>query len=229
MSIARRVDGSDTHATSVTSLSVTLGTVPVDDDQLVAILHHIQQDDPSSVPAGWALIASQDAGANIRALVYMKIALSETGVYAWTIPVSTKCGLWVGCYSGCDPATPPTAVSAALSSTSSAVCPDALIPDQGWLVSAVGARHAGTGAGATTWTNSAGGDSERLDFGSNAGSGQDIAMAVYDSAGAVSGPTTLHRTLTASRTESQLAVFGVVLSPPPVAPSGLTGRWGVFV
>lgn len=224
MAIARRVDGADLHTTSTTSVSVTLGTTPVDGDQLIAVVMSLSTTTPTP-PSGWSILSSQTGGANDGSWVYTKTASSETGTYTWTGLGSAKAAAWVGCYSGVDTTAGPSYISTNPASTANVTTPTLPVQDNWWLISVACCRHPTTGS-ASTWTDSDGSDSARVNFGSSGGSSADIAMALFDSnrpltAGNVS------RTLTSSNTEGQIAAWSIAL-PLPIPPiTALAGYWGV--
>lgn len=213
MAVARVASWSDTHATSATTMTVTnSGSIP-DDDVLVAFVGELVQG-TITPPAGWTLIGTQDAGSNTRMSCYVKESSGEPGSWTWTIATATKCAAWVGEYSGVDFATVVGALASIASGTALA-CPAVSLLSNAWLLSAVVTRHTATGT-ASSFTGDAG-DAERLDFGSNAGSGSDIGFAVYDSAGPLAGGVTLH-TITAALTEGQIAGASVGLAPSGALP-----------
>jgi hypothetical protein len=226
MTIARAVDGTDSHGTSASTTAVTLASGPPDGAQLLAVLFQIVQQTPSGIPAGWTLLATQNAGSNAQSLLYGKVAASEgtTPTYQWTLPSATKSGLWVGAYTGVDTTAGPTVAAAAPGSGTSLGMPSVAVGNQGWLISCATCRHAATGS-ASSFTLA--GDSERLDFGSNVGSGSDISAFCYD-AGPLSAGS-FARTVTASQTEGQIAALSIALPALGAPSSTLAGRWGIHL
>lgn len=224
MAIARVTDATDVHGTSASSVSVTLAANPPDGAQMLAVLYQIVQQTPSSVPAGWTLLATQNAGSNTQILLYSRVASGEgvTPTYTWTLPGASKCALWLGVFSGVDTAAVPTVAAAAPGSGTSLGMPSVAVGNQGWLITAAACRHSATGS-ASSYTLA--GDSERLDFGSNVGTGSDIGAFCYN-AGPLSAGT-FARTVTASQTEGQIAALSIALAALGAPSSTLSGRWGV--
>lgn len=216
-----------TNATSTTAVTPVLAAAPTSGNLLIAVLTAISQT-TITAPTGWVLLGSQDAGSNTRAWAYYKAAgAAEPASNTWTIGTATKNWGVVLEYSGWDPATPPVFAGVADASSTSMLTPSIVVPEGGWLVSAAGTRHTATGT-ASVWSTSDGSDVLRLSFGSNAGTGADIAGGVFDSnRGLVSAAYT--RTLTSTNTEGQVAALAVAFGPvqPPLPPA-LSARWGVF-
>lgn len=224
MAIARRSTATATSASSTELLEAAWNVVPVDGDVLVAVVGAIVQA-TLTPPPGWTLRATQDSGSALRQWLYTKIASGEGPSTQWTLSSATKAWVWTGGYSGADYA------SIVFGSTTGLVTPSLAVPADGWLISAGAGRHAATGS-ASTWTFSDGSGIELLDFGSNAGSGQDIAGAVYDSNRALAAAS-YSRTLTSTITETTSTSLGLAMgpagAPPPPLPSGSGARWGVHI
>jgi len=220
-------------ATSVTSLTLALPTGVADGDMLVALFGIINQTsaitDPASLAA--ALLATQDAGANTRTRGYARRASAEGTSYQWTLSSAIKNAGWIGAYRGVDAVTPLADWASASSPSGTAHATPAVdVPAGGWLISGVISRHAPGAAGVTTWSTSAGGDVQRYTAASNAGT-SDVTIAVFDSAAALSAGS-YTRTLTASQTEGQVAVWAFALAaaggaPTPPAVGGTATGWGV--
>jgi hypothetical protein len=209
MAIDLRAVGSVFNDSASTGIIVPVPAGTQDGDQLIAVIGAILQT-TITPPAGWTLIQAQDAGANLRVWSYRRLASGEPANYTWTLASSTKNhGIMLG-YTGVDSTSPVTATSGTSSSGTSHASPAVTVPNEGWLITHVAARHVTTGA-ATTWTTSDGSDAERADHGSTAGS-QDISGAVYDSARALSAGSA-SRTLTSSQSESLIALQSIALTP----------------
>jgi hypothetical protein len=205
-------DAATLNSAGTTSVTVNVPAGTADGHLLVTVIGIIGQE-TITAPAGWTLIGTQDAGANVRTAAYWRVASSEPASYNWSWTSSFKNSGWIGAYSGVyttDPiddfdsdgtATPGTGFAAA-----------ATVGDPaGFLITSAFERHAFTGA-ATTWTSSDTSDGERVDQGSNAGSGFDISHAVYDS-GRRLNPGAATRTLTASQATGQTATWAIALTP----------------
>lgn len=225
VAIARRAVASATSPTSAELISANWNTVPVDGDTMIAILGAIVQA-TITPPPGWTLRTTQDSGSALRMWLYTKLASGEEPGTQWTLSSATKCWLWTGAYSGAD------YTSIAYNSTSALITPTLAVPANGWLITAGAGRHSAVGS-PSSWSTSDGLDAELLDFGSAAGSGQDIAGAVYDSNRALSAGS-YARTLTSTNTETTAASIAVALgvasgSTPPPLPSGSGARWGIHI
>lgn len=210
------VNGASTlnsSATESVTVSIPVGTAA--GHLMIARIMLISQVTVTA-PAGWTLVGSQDAGSNLRYLVYRRVASSEPTSYTWTWTGLgfTKNAGRISTYSGVDTTDPiadfastGTATSGTSFATNAVTAPS----PAGYLAYGVAERHPATGA-ATTWTTTTIDDAERLDHGTASGSGQDLSHAVFDSARRLdAGDYT--RTLTASQTVSQIATFAVVLRP----------------
>ena len=199
-------------ATSVT-VNVPVGTLS--GHVMVALIGLIGQD-AITAPAGWTLIGTQDAGSNVRYASYYRVAGSEPANYTWSWAGSFKSSGWIRTYSNVDTTSPIAAsfsVGTSVSGTGFAAGPVTIPEPAGFLVYGVFERHPASGS-ATTWTTSDGSDAERLDHGSNGGSGQDMSHATYDSNRRLPAEAT-SRTLTASQTVSQVATWAIALTPDP--------------
>ena len=220
MAISRRATATATNATSNAVLSPAWDVTPSNGDLLLAVIAGIVQVSITP-PAGWTLLGTQDSGTTLRSWMYSRTAASEPASNTWTLASTTKCWAWCGAYAGVDVST------LVHGRTTGLTTPSLAVPANGWLVSAAAGRHSNTGA-PSTWTSSDGLDSERLDFGSNVSSSQDVAGAVYDSNRALAAGS-YTRTLSSSNTESQ-SVAEAFAFGPTVAPAPSTGaRWGVHV
>ncbi len=224
MAIARRSKATASSATSTNVLTTTWDVTPVDGDTLVALVVGLVQT-TITPPAGWTQVQTQDSGSALRGWLFTKAAAGESSSNLWTLGTNTKCFAATAGYSGADFSTVVTG-----SNNGVLVTPSLTVPANGWLFTAAGARHAAAGAGASTWTTSDGSDLELLDFGSNAGSGNDIAGGVYDSNRALAAGS-YTRTLTSSKSEVATITFAVAVGPTGAAPppAGTGARWGVHL
>lgn len=216
-------DGETLNSSGTTSVTVSVPAGTLAGDVMIALVGLISQT-AITAPAGWTLIGTQDAGANTRYAAYSKVAsASEPSSYAWSWTGSVKNSGWIGTYRNVDASDPVADSDSNGTSVAGTAFPtDAVtVPDPaGHLVTGVFERHSFTGA-ATTWTTSDGSDAERYDTGTNAGSGFDIAHAVYDSNRALD-PGDVTRTLTASQSTGQVATWAIALRP--VAPTAGSER-----
>lgn len=165
-----------------------------------------------TAPDGWELVGSADAGTAVRYAAYVRVAgASEPATYTWTWTGSPfKNSGQVAAYRGVDtiaPVADAQSTGANLSGTSVATTPVSA-PERSVLDVGVFERHAATGS-TTTWTDID--DGEKLDHGTNAGSGQDISHAAYASAALTAG--SVSRTLTASQTVTLVVTWAIALRP----------------
>lgn len=224
MAISRRNSAYDGKTASASTMSPAWTVQPVDGDLLVAVVAAIVQT-TITPPSGWTLRGTQDAGSSLRGWVYTRAAAAEPTSYTWTIASASKCFACILAYAEGDES------SVVLASGTGLVTPTVAVPANGWLVSAAAGRHSNTGA-VSTWTCSDGSDSERMDFGSNVTSSNDVAGAVYDSNRALSAGNA-NRTLTSTNTETTSIAFSLAFGPtaggggPPLSSTGV--GWGVRV
>jgi hypothetical protein len=205
MSTSFRADASVINATAGTSVTVTKPAGTTTDDLLIAVIAAASQT-TITPPAGWELIDSEDAGANLRSWIYWRAAGGSEGAnYTWTIGASARNYGWIGCYDGFDATTPifDFAPAAYTSGTAFAYADVDLAPE-GHIVSAAVALRTASGS-ATTW--SAAGGTERDDSSTNAGAGLDISGAVWDD------DVTDINTYTASQSQTQVVVWSIALHP----------------
>jgi hypothetical protein len=201
-------------AVSSVTVSVPAGTNDDPDDNPDVMIAMIELISTTAItaPAGWTLIGTRTGGANSQIAAYYRVADNEPASYQWSWTGTFRASGWIGTYRGVDASNPiADSDSAQASTTTSIATPAVDVPEQGWLIAAVMERHAATGA-AASWTSSDPDDAERVDQGSNNGSGQDTSLAVYDSNGALAAGA-YTRTLTASQTVGQLAAWAVALQP----------------
>lgn len=209
-------DAETNNTVAGTSCAVNVPAGTKQGDVMVSLVGKI---DPASItaPAGWTLIGTQTAGSNVIYGAYYRVALAgEPASYTWTWGVNAKNVGWIGAYRNADVSTP-IAGSASTGTNVSGTAfdtpvPAVTVPQGGRTIRSVFERHAATGA-TNTWTISAG--TERMDLGSNGGSGQDDSSAVYD-VGVSTAGTPPVRTVTASQTVSQIALWTISLNPSPL-------------
>lgn len=215
-------------ATTAITVAKPAGTIAGDD--MIAVIAHLKTDSPETtitgVPAGWNLLGTTTDGTGLRLAVYHRTAgASESGSYTWTISSAFKNVAAILTYRGLSTSEPVLdfgIVDGATGTAHATPSVTSLVDD--WLLSIAAARHTHTGA-ATTWTSSTGGDAERVEQSSNAGS-LDITLAVYDSGEPVTdGAHT--RTLTASQSQSLVVTASVVLRAGAEAIPELPARWGI--
>lgn len=226
MSISLDTDAVKTNLTSSNVLATVWGAGGVADNGslMVGIVSAILQT-TITPPAGWTLLDTLDAGANMRSWLYYRWASGETDAPSWTLGSATKGAAWVGAYAGVKVASVPTFAKLASAVAGTAfVGPSLANTAEGWRIDAINTRTATTGV-ATTWTFSDPSDAERLDYGSTTGT--DSSGAVYDSARALAAATST-RTFTASQSQTLAAMWAVNLeaepgggvTPPPDPPVG---------
>lgn len=230
MPIALRGTGSDTNATSDNDVSPAWSVTPTNGDVLVAVIASIVQSG-ITVPAGWTLLGTLDAGSSLRSWAYARVASGEPSSYTWTLGSSAKSWGWIGAYSGVASAsTPGWAVASPLASTAHG-CPSIAVPANGWLINAGAFRRTASGS-ASTFTVNDGSAAERLDFSSNVGSGNDVGGAVYDSNRALAAAS-YARTITSSLAQDLDVMWSFALTPsdptPPVGGTGTGARWGIHI
>lgn len=231
MPIALRASGSDLHSSAPASpyqLAPTFSAQPASGDLLIAVLTSLVQGGITA-PAGWTFITSQDQGSSLRSWAYYRVAgASEPLTPTWTLGNSAKSWGWAGAYSGVATASAPGWAVATPGASTAHGCPSIAVPANGWLVNAGAFRRTATGA-ASTYTINDGSAAERLDFSSNAGSGNDIGGAVYDSNRALTAGT-YARTITSSQGESLDITYSFALTPADAPPlSGSGARWGILI
>lgn len=208
--------GQTLNAASITSLSVAKPSGTVNGDFLVGFMGWIGSTVTTTDPA-LSLLGTQTDTSNLTSKAYTRVAASEPSTYAWTLSSARKNAGWVGAYRGLHATTPLAGWASAASSTDGTVHtgPSVAVPAGGVLLTMVMSRHANTGT-PTTWSGS-GGDVKRWDAASNAAGGQDITVAVFESAPLAAG--TYARTLTANQTQTEVTVWSVALAPAPSAPA----------
>lgn len=210
--VAFVADAESNNTTAGTSCAVSVPAGTRREDVMVALIGKIDQA-AITPPAGWTLIGSQLAGSNVIYEAYYRVAqASEPASYSWSWGVAAKNIGWIGSYRNVDTAAPVATSASSGSSTPgttfSTPVPSAVVAGVS-IIRSVFERHPFTGA-ANTWTISGG--TERMDLGSNGGSGQDDSHAVYDNTASVGGTPTV-RTLTASQTVNQTAMWTIALAP----------------
>ncbi len=202
-----RTDASTVNASAGTSLVVAKPTGTVSGDLLLAVIAAASQT-TITAPAGWTQVATQDAGANLRSRVYRRTAGgSEGSNYTWTLGASARNYGWIGCYEGFDPTDPVPEALAFTATSGSGFNPTDVEPvEEGTIVTAAVALRTASGSG-TTWqaTNISDGV-ERDDSTTNAGSGLDIAGAVYEG-------TSDATSVIASQSQTQVVVWSISLRP----------------
>lgn len=230
MAIEHVADAHTLNGTSTTSNTVDKPVGTIDGDALVAFFGMISQTPTITDPVALVpdQLGQQDDGSNLRTRGYAKVASGEPATYVWSLTSSIKNAAWLGAYRGVDPDDPVADwASAPGDAGTEHDSPEVTVPDGGWLITAVVTRHAPGGAGVATWTTDEGGDAERWDAASNAGSA-DITVAVWDSDGPLAAGTH-SRTLTSTETEDLIAVWSIALKPAgEIAPSSVV-PWTVGV
>jgi len=213
--VAFVADAETNNTVAGTSCVVAVPTGTKRNDVMVALIGKIDQA-AITPPAGWTLIGSQLAGSNVIYEAYYRLATaSEPANYTWSWTGSFKNIGWIGSYRNADPLAPILGSASTGTNTPgtafSTPVPAVTVPAGGGIIRSAFERHAATGA-TNTWTISS--STERMDAGSNGGSGQDDSHAVYDTTLNVAAAPAV-RTVTASQTVSQIALWTIALSPNP--------------
>lgn len=203
------------------------GVAPTNGDVMVAVISSIVQSSMTA-PSGWTLLTTVDQGSSLRTWAYARVASSEPTGNTWSLGSSAKGFAWVGAYSGASIVSTPGWTVSTPGGTTSHTSAAITVPASGWLITAGCFRRTATGSG-STYTINDGSAAERMDFSSNAGSGNDTGGAIYDSNRALTAGS-YTRIITSSQAESLDVVYSFVLTPdvlPPLTGSG--ARWGVLI
>lgn len=200
-----------TNGTAGTSVTVTKPAGTADGDLLVAVIAEAGTG-AITAPAGWTLAGDATAGTSLRSAIYWKIASSEGASWTWTLASSARNWGWAANYTNADTTDPLLVRSAVYATGTSYTTPTAEVLDPSRWLGAVAAVRTASGA-ATTWTGSG---SERFDGSTNAGSGTDIAGAVYE---ATSLATRFHVDVTASQEQSYAILWSIGIQEPFTSPT----------
>lgn len=100
----------DSGSASTATINKPTGTV--DNDIMFAILKRIDNTDPTTVPSGWTVLATNLVGGGNSLWMYYRVAASEGASYDWVWAVAGRCGGSIYTYrSGFNTANPVDVVS----------------------------------------------------------------------------------------------------------------------
>lgn len=185
-------------ATSGTTTVITTPTGIAVGHRLIAVLGSVAASTTITPPAGWTLIAEYAPTTALRTAAYFRnVTGTEAANYTWTFSVSGRMFGYIVAYSGCDLTAAPTygVKSGTVDSVGPHAAPTVVVPNQGWLVTAVGARQSPGTAGQVPWSINVATEAERWDItAANTSTGAQLPSAFYDSNGPLAastgGPTT---------------------------------------
>jgi hypothetical protein len=177
---------STVNSTSGTTTVVATPAGTLNGHRLVAFVGTVGASATLTDPDGatWVKLGEYAPNTNLKTAVYYRNATgAEAANYTWTWSASGRNFGHIVAYSGVDLTVPPSFAvgSGAADSAGPHTAPGVTVADQGWLITAVGARQSPGTAGQVSWTSSDGVDVERYDVtATNTGTGGQLPTALYD-------------------------------------------------